>query len=1209
MDPRVMLISGVVGSIFRPEFHTFMEFGHKILSMNIHHPTALSSRTVVSHKVLGKQSKQKKCSTVRHTRRIMYEDLYDDSDSDLDDFVLSSGPEPDQYLDSSSGRFHAQNPVKASSSSPSTSQTVPAKTSVNVQKKSFSQHTAAHCTQHKPVGRGFGRGLEHLKDSSMVARQPTPGHFQEKKTDHSKAGRNMQKQNFHYPVGRGRAKTFLELNHAKHDNSTNRHDNPSSKIPVHNVKSGMLPVSIEQLKSSHQDDTSGWEEETEPVNVPAPEYQPNVSSLKKFKTETVSFQTVKDANPDVSSKWLAKTLVNKIVQDTEGDMHITMATLEDMWTDDRNTDKANKKITNYLSTRFSQSSNPFALTGYILEKSKDTHVAKTTTLSFLVMKEFDRWCKINRGRCKMSELVNKDLQMKVFYLCARNHLTMFDLAVKCFHLCFPGNECFLPKVKEFVANKKYKEAAVCAGKLGLQEHFDMNEIVLPLILQDKVNLVETYVCGFPEHQEILVQYLDHLCARDTDLDLVLSSVPKVTGMKKDKFQKKPLGKLAARLQKLYKISQDKCPNISKARGMGALKYCMHKRFIEKGMGVGSWEEMVRSVVGDDDYMKLQLVEQLALYNETIEAAKWADDYNLSDDILMESVVVARQQLKRDADMIQSQGITSQDSAFGDDGDEDWETSCFTEQEINTAYYQLKLPQECIIMVDTIEGYQQCMKCVTKPGTIVGIDSEWRPSFCGQVQKVSLLQLGVKDQVFLLDFLKLTQLLTDNDWVDFVQSFLASDKVLKLGYGIESDLKMIMRTFPCMKEAMFHVKRIVNLETLAKKLILEDLQPLFDEDNDSDVIKRSANNDEEPETSASTGFRTSEEKGLSEVVRKCFGKPLNKSEQMSDWERRPLRTEQRIYAALDAYVLLELYDVLLHQAKLQSSTLDMEPMISMKWLKPSKNEKRRAKQRGGDKKKSNNKTPVQHMSDVSEPQRPKDLCVVVDTMLQGLGKQLRSCGVDVYITESYANHERTIEISKKENRIILTSGLPYHMIVGHVGQSMCYNVESVTAKDQVVEVLTYFNVNVQQQDIFSRCQVCNGDVYLTLKASDMETLSQQKYELIASQRFPQDDGNTSVSTSKQEVTSSNIDSKQEVISSNSDVIAKFENYGIDWSTATVLGTGASVQTETVPQSMFKKVDTFYCCARCGKVFWEGSHFERVCEQFSHVLEMSPGKSTE
>lgn len=52
--------------------------------------------------------------------------------------------------------------------------------------------------------------------------------------------------------------------------------------------------------------------------------------------------------------------------------------------------------------------------------------------------------------------------------------------------------------------------------------------------------------------------------------------------------------------------------------------------------------------------------------------------------------------------------------------------------------------------------------------------------------------------------------------------------------------------------------------------------------------------------------------LANLAKLCIGKKLDKSNQFSNWAQRPLRKEQLQYAALDAYCLLEIYDVIRKQ---------------------------------------------------------------------------------------------------------------------------------------------------------------------------------------------------------------------------------------------------------------------------------------------------------
>ncbi|NWI43476.1 MUT7 Exonuclease, partial [Picathartes gymnocephalus] len=55
-------------------------------------------------------------------------------------------------------------------------------------------------------------------------------------------------------------------------------------------------------------------------------------------------------------------------------------------------------------------------------------------------------------------------------------------------------------------------------------------------------------------------------------------------------------------------------------------------------------------------------------------------------------------------------------------------------------------------------------------------------------------------------------------------------------------------------------------------------------------------------------------------------------------------------------------------------------------------------------------------------------------------------------------------------------------------------------------------------------------------------------------------------------------------------------------AAVLAGNTVLQVAAIPSGVLNRADLtdFYCCTRCGKVFWEGSHFGRIVSQFQDVL---------
>lgn len=146
--------------------------------------------------------------------------------------------------------------------------------------------------------------------------------------------------------------------------------------------------------------------------------------------------------------------------------------------------------------------------------------------------------------------------------------------------------------------------------------------------------------------------------------------------------------------------------------------------------------------------------------------------------------------------------------------------------------------------------------------ILGFDTETRPSFKkGRYHQVALLQLATRDQAFLFR-------LNKTHLPKFIIDILEDTSITKVGVALKDDLTGL--------------KKVINMEP-AGFIDLQQFVKLYGiEDN-----------------------------GLKKLAANILGIRISKKSQTSNWELDSLSREQLEYAATDAWVCRQMYEVLVN----------------------------------------------------------------------------------------------------------------------------------------------------------------------------------------------------------------------------------------------------------------------------------------------------------
>lgn len=830
---------------------------------------------------------------------------------------------------------------------------------------------------------------------------------------------------------------------------------------------------------------------------------------------------------------------------------------------------------------FSKLSDPLEAVLTILESCPGKQKGRSLTLGLHILMEFQTWMK-EHPKINLSSLPEQQalsLQQRALRLLTDTQPKFVEALINVYQLNSVDPSILRLQILRLQALSSYKEAVAIAIKLKLQNELSMEEMCIPLILQDKLPLAESYVQGHKHLEQALVTLLDSWCHPNFDVNQINKQFPQLSSSKyhTGAIQPKLLTKHVIRLMEKYNVDQALCPNALYKRRLDSLRYLMYKAYVENGMTEENWSDHVQFVVGDDLELQIQLVEMLVRYSSLWKAAQWSIRYNIPQERLPCAVWATQQTLPQHL----QQALLNESTP-----NEDWVPSPSHCEK----FYQVPLARDKVLFVDTPEALQRCQTTLLKEGAVVGVDMEWQPTFgCVSSQQVALIQLAVSEQVFLID-LCVKSFCQHPDTISFIRKLFSQPNVLKLAYGMSGDLKCLFSTWQRLVDEPLKMKGVLDLLNVHQK------------------IQRSKTKQTQNGPKEVLVGEDSAEKGLSLLVQQVLGQPLDKTEQMSNWEKRPLRVSQIRYAVADAYCLLDVYYVLSSRpaefglpADLHSITASQTEKVKEK---KQKNKQDNSKEECHGAQKVSSPCPAvekgllcgeQSCEDLP-PVPPQQLRVVCDNMLQGLGRYLRCLGVDVVMLENTDDHKKAAELARRERRVILTCGQPYQSLRSQVGEGRCLSLDcSEKARDQAVRVLKHFNVQLTTSDIFSRCQACNSDEYVAVPRADMIRMFKQK-------GFLQDQ---------------DIDVSDQVLhqmdeeASTSRVTPALPRYthqcrwaslsGLDPDSLTFPG-GAPIQLHTVPHGLLPKIPVFYVCTRCGKVFWEGSHFERVLSMFQDVFHL-------
>lgn len=788
-----------------------------------------------------------------------------------------------------------------------------------------------------------------------------------------------------------------------------------------------------------------------------------------------------------------------------------------------------KKLTETLKVCWDSAPCPFSRAVRFLKISKQKK--RTGSLPHYVITSLKQWTQNHK-----EYNVPLDAKQSIIDMLCDFQVSSSKELIFLFELHLPDLSLVKRHIESSYQKEDYFSVVLLINTLNLHSEEYTEHLMIPILVCNQHDWVEKYMDNCVQAQHHILSLTDHWLVHGVDT----MRFRRISGVFTNA---KSMKKLLTRWQEKYTTSEQSfdLPNLRRSKLLAQIKFLFYRYYSQKAISVGAMEDLVLKYIGND----------MTLCEEVVSVLKYEmRDYTHAEKL--QSIVSRMQSGRFYRDTIWSES----EEDYANDND----------------YLSLGVANSCVIMINNLDDLSRCeqelhnMTGVTdndvKP---IGFDAEWATTVTSGKDALALLQLATYHKVFLIDVYCFRNAGVMQLLGAFVARLFSSERLLMIGFGCAGDMKIFntefVRVMPTQPKNLFDIIKVRDIDTRYNLL---------------------------PSNGASNIAVGKKLVGLSKLVYDTLGKCLDKREQISDWERRPLRPKQVLYAAIDAFCLIQVYTEL-NRRLLDSGLSDNKSLFAIineaeKAAKLKKSAKKSKSPQKKEKKKNINSEEAATDTSTRPSLPAKNVRVICDLMLAGLCKVLRNLGIDAVEREANKTIDHTIALATKEDRYILSSGNPYEQFRANYIPDKCVCVgQNYKSNEQAVRLINFLNIKVTETDVFSRCPVCNHDRFLILSNDQMQIVWDR-------QRVIQSAAARDVEAKSDDRMIRTIQTDDGKKADNS-VCLRMQDLMIcsdGWAL-----TSLKLEFPLKPEVLF-------CCSYCGKVYWEGKHDKSIKETFKDIL---------